>query len=211
MAAVFGDDYGDNRGAARGKPVAPADDEAGVIAERAAREIVLAAAAGNGGAEFGHRRGAEKSVESAGDPYTDKQPCVGNSFRNFALRSNDSRGDGISDSHSHTEPHSENLQQAAAADRGPRANCGRSFGRFRQCEVSKGCAKRSHHIGEMRKCKLEVVNSNGLRFERIQRRTPTKFHLPQAKDSWTRTKCARTIFRMRSGWLSHCSYVPRAN
>src|SRR5260370_507906 len=109
MAAILGDDYGDNRGAARGKPVAPADDEAGVIAERAARKIVLAAAAGNGGAEFGHRRGAEKSVESAGDPYTDKQACVGKSFRNFARRSNDSRRDVISDSHKQTQPHSERL------------------------------------------------------------------------------------------------------
>src|SRR5260370_684353 len=110
MAPILGDDYGDNRGAARGKPVAPADDEAGVIAERAARKIVLAAAAGNGGAEFGHRRGAEKSVESAGDPYTDKQPCVGKSFRNFARRSNDSRRQRIPSSPNHTEPPSPNFQ-----------------------------------------------------------------------------------------------------
>ena len=46
-------------GAASGKPVAPADDESGVVAERAAREIVLAAAARNGRAEFGQGRRAE--------------------------------------------------------------------------------------------------------------------------------------------------------
>jgi len=42
------------------------------------------------------------------------------------------------------------------------------------------------------------------RFE-SQRGLPTKFHLPQAKDSWTGTKCERASFTMESGWVSHWS------
>ena len=34
---------------------------------------------------------------------------------------------------------------------------------------------------------------------------PTKFHLPQAKDSCTGRKWVRVIFLMSSGWPSHCS------
>src|SRR6266852_3969550 len=95
MAAVFGDDDGDGGGAARRKPVAPADDKAGVVAESAAGKIVLATAPRNRRTEFSHRRGAEKCVESAGDPHTDKQPCVRKTLRNFAGRSNDSRSNRI--------------------------------------------------------------------------------------------------------------------
>src|SRR6266568_3939372 len=69
MATVLGDDNGDGCRATSGEPVAPSDDEAGVIAERATRKIVLTATAGNGRAELGHRRGAEKRVESASDPH----------------------------------------------------------------------------------------------------------------------------------------------
>src|SRR4029077_10831282 len=95
MAAVLGDDNGDGGSATRGKPVAPSDDEAGVIAESAARKIVLAAATGNRRAEFGHRRRAEKRVKSASDPHTNKQPRIRKTLRNFAGRSNDSGGNRI--------------------------------------------------------------------------------------------------------------------
>ncbi len=69
MAAVLGDNNGDGGGATRGKPVAPSHDEAGVFADGAAGEIVLATAAGDRSSEFGHRGGAEKSVEAANDPH----------------------------------------------------------------------------------------------------------------------------------------------
>src|SRR6266852_8965432 len=133
MAAVFGDDNGDGGGATRRKPVAPSHNKSRVIAESAAGKIVLATAPRNRRTEFSHRRGAEKCVESAGDPHTDKQPCVRKTLRNFAGRSNDSRSNRISDSHSHSEPHAENLEKAAATGRGREANCGRGFRCARQC------------------------------------------------------------------------------
>ena len=69
MAAVFADNERDGCGsAASGEPVAPADDEAGVLAQSAARKIVLSAAAGNRGAKLGHGRRAAKGVEAANDP-----------------------------------------------------------------------------------------------------------------------------------------------
>src|SRR5579864_1142769 len=56
IAAVFGDDDRDRRGrAARRQPVAPSDDEAGVFADGAAREIVLSAATRNRGAKLRER------------------------------------------------------------------------------------------------------------------------------------------------------------
>ena len=119
VAAVFGDDDGDGgSGAAGGEPVAPADDKTGVIAEGAARKIILAAAAGNGGAEFGHGGCAGECVESTENPNSEKHPGVGEKLGDVAGRSNDAGGDGVADRRSHAEPHAENLKQAAAADGG---------------------------------------------------------------------------------------------
>src|SRR5260370_38985662 len=117
MAAVLGDDKGDAGGAARRKAVATADNKAGVIAEGAARKIVLATAPRNRRAEFSHRRGAEKRVKSAGDPHTDKQPWVRKTLRHFAWQSNDAGGNRISDSHGHSEAHADNLERTAPANR----------------------------------------------------------------------------------------------
>ena len=122
-AAVFGDDDGDGGGgAASREPVAPADDEAGVIADGAAREIVLAAAARNRGAEFGQRRRADKRVESADDPNAEEEINVGEPLRDIAGRAHDARGDSVADGGGDAEPHAENLQQAAATERA--ATCG---------------------------------------------------------------------------------------
>src|SRR5439155_12580862 len=54
--------------------------------------------------------------------------------------------------------------------------------------TSRGFANRSHHIGGIRKCKLEVVNSNATGSEMFYRGVPTKFHLPQPTCSCTGTK-----------------------
>src|SRR5689334_15507383 len=60
MSTVFADDDGDRgSGATGGKPITPADDEPGIFAHRAPREIVLSPAAWNGRAKFGHCGSAE--------------------------------------------------------------------------------------------------------------------------------------------------------
>ena len=112
MSTVFADhNRNRRRGSAGGEPIAPADDEAGVIAESAARKIILAAAAGNRGAEFRDRRSAEQCVESADDPNGEKEPGIRQVFCDVAGSSNDSRGDGVSDGRGHAEPHAENFEE----------------------------------------------------------------------------------------------------
>ena len=128
MAAVFGDNNGDGGSStAGGEPVAPADDESSVIAERAARKIVLAAAAGNRGAKLRHGRCAGECVEPAEDPDAEKHPHIGEEPGDVAGRSNDARSDGVADRRGHAKPHAKNLEQATAAGRVHRANCGRGF------------------------------------------------------------------------------------
>src|SRR6267142_1047370 len=81
VAAVFTDDDGDGGGgAASGEPVAPTHDESCVVAKRAAREIVLAAAAGNRSAKLRHGGRPGKCIESAEDPNCEKHPRIGRSF-----------------------------------------------------------------------------------------------------------------------------------
>src|SRR5713226_2281412 len=119
FAAVFADDDGyGGGGAAGGEPVAPAHDEAGVIAEGAARKIVLTAAARNSGAEFGHGRSTGKRVEAADDPDAEEKINVGEPLRNVAGRANDTSGDGIADRGGNSEPHAEDFEEAAASGGG---------------------------------------------------------------------------------------------
>src|SRR5258708_15056367 len=119
VAAVFADDDGHGGGgAAGGEPVAPADHEACVIAEGAARKIVLPAAARNSGAECRHERSSAKRVESADDPDAEEKINVGEPLRNVAGRTHDSRGDGVADGGGNSEPHAENFEEAAASARG---------------------------------------------------------------------------------------------
>src|SRR5713226_621240 len=119
LAAVLANDDGHRGGgAAGGEPVAPAHDEAGVIAERAARKIVLPAAARNSGAEFRHGRSTGKRVEAADDPDAEEKINVGEPLRNVAGRANDTSGDGIADRGGNSEPHAEDFEEAAASTRG---------------------------------------------------------------------------------------------
>jgi|ERR1700686_970778 len=103
----------------RGEPVAPADDEAGVLAERATRKIILAAAARNRSAEFGQRGRASERIESPDDPDAEEEINVGEPLRNVAGCAHDSGGDGVSDRGGYSEPHAENFEQAATAARDP--------------------------------------------------------------------------------------------
>jgi hypothetical protein len=46
---------------------------------------------------------------------------------NVAGRVKDAGADGVADRRGHAKPHAKNLEQATAADRVRRANCGRGF------------------------------------------------------------------------------------
>lgn len=114
MSHVFADDDGNDRGcAAIGEPVGPADYEAGEIADAAAREIVLATASGNGGAEFGELEGADESVESAAEPNTEEQPATRKTRGDVAGGADNASGDGVADGDSNAETDTENLQERA--------------------------------------------------------------------------------------------------
>ncbi len=69
VAHVFADNNADGTGgAASGKPVAPSNDEARIIAQRAARKIVLSATVGDGRAEFGKLECADQRIKRANEP-----------------------------------------------------------------------------------------------------------------------------------------------
>ncbi len=110
-STIFRDDECDGGGgAAGGEPVAPADDESRIITERAAREIVLAAAAGNRGAKLRHGGCSGKGVEAAEDPNSEKHPRIGQELGDVAGRSSDPGRDSISDRRGDAKPHTENLE-----------------------------------------------------------------------------------------------------
>src|SRR5215469_4260027 len=129
MSAVIADEGGDGGGgAAGGEPVAPADDESGILAQRAAREIVLATAPRNRGAKLGHGGRAAKGVEAAESPDAQKQPCSGQLRGDFSGRVEDAGSNRITDGRGHPEPHAENFQQPPAAlGRCRRHRAGRQF------------------------------------------------------------------------------------
>ena len=112
MRQIFAEDDADGAGgAAGGDPIAPADDEAGVFAESAAREIILAAAGRNQGAEFRELEGAEEGVKGAADPDSDEEPCVGKDCGDAAGSANDADRDGIADGDRDAEADAEDLQE----------------------------------------------------------------------------------------------------
>ena len=112
MRQIFADNDANGAcGAAGGDPVAPADDEAGVFTEGAAREIVLAAAGGNERAEFRELEGAEKGVERSTDPDGDEQPGVGKDGGDAAGGADDADRDGIANGDGDAEADAEDLQE----------------------------------------------------------------------------------------------------
>jgi len=143
---VFPDDDPDRAGAAAGgEPVAPTDDEAGEIADGQPREIVLAAAFGDGGAELGDLKSADQGVESADEPNGEEEPMIGKARGDVAGCVYDAGGDGVAYGDSDTETHAENLEKFAlflVGISGARGEVGgeRVRGR-RQCAISwKMCA-----------------------------------------------------------------------
>ena len=111
---VFADDDADGAGAAAGgEPVAPADDEAGEIADGATREIVLAAAFGYGGAEFGELKGADEGIDRAAEPDTEEKPMIGKARGDVTGSADNAGGNGIADGNGNAETYAENLQEFA--------------------------------------------------------------------------------------------------
>src|SRR4029077_3908525 len=111
---IFAEDDADGAGcAAGGNPVAPADDEASVFAKGAAGEIILAAAGGNEGAEFGDLESAQESVECAADPDGEEEPGVGEDGGDAAGGAENADGDGIADGDGDTEADTEDLEEFA--------------------------------------------------------------------------------------------------
>jgi len=114
MRQIFAEHDADGAGgAAGGDPIAPADDEARIFAEGAAREIILAAAGGDQGAEFGKLEGAEEGVESPADPDGDEQPGVGKDCGDAAGGANDADRNGIADGDGNAETDTEYLKEFA--------------------------------------------------------------------------------------------------
>jgi hypothetical protein len=102
---VLADDERDERGrAARRHPVAPADDEARVVAEAVADEDVLPAGARNERAELGERVGAEERVKRADDPDRDERPEGLEVLGDDAGRAEDARADGVPDRDGQPKP-----------------------------------------------------------------------------------------------------------
>src|SRR5215472_1764570 len=116
MAAVFTDDDGNRCGrAASGKPIAPTDDEAGVVAERTTRKIILTATAGNRGAKLSHGRRASERVKPSENPDAQEQPSIGQLLGDIARRVDDACSDRIPYGGCHPKPHAKDFQQAATA------------------------------------------------------------------------------------------------
>ena len=115
MRHVFADHDADRAsGSAGGQPVAPANDEASVITEGAARKIVLAAAAGNARAEFGELEGTDQSIKRTDKPYAKKQPVVREARGNISGSAHDAGTDGVTDGHRDAETYTQNFQEFAA-------------------------------------------------------------------------------------------------
>ena len=130
MTVVIADDDGNGGSrAASGKPVTPTDDEAGVVTECSAREIILTAAARNRSSELGHGGRTTKSIEPAEHPDSKKQPGVGQSLRDIARSVDNAGSDCVSDGRRHPKPHAQGFQQPTAAVglSGRRQRAGRQF------------------------------------------------------------------------------------
>jgi len=78
-----------------GEPIAPTDDEASEITEGAAREIVLAAALRDGGAEFGELERANEGIKRAYEPSGEEKPRIGKAGGNVSWGADDPGRDGV--------------------------------------------------------------------------------------------------------------------
>ena len=112
MRGVFAEDDANGSGcAAGGDPVTPTDDESSVIAQGAARKIVLATTGWNQRTEFCKLECAKQGVKCATDPDGDEEPGIGKARGNVAGRADNAYGDRVTDSHSNAEADAQDLQE----------------------------------------------------------------------------------------------------
>ena len=161
MRHVLTDDDADGAGGATGgEPVAPADDETGIIAEGAAGKVVLAATFGDRGAEFSKLESADEGVKSATKPDAEEKPVIGEARGDVAGSAHDAGGDGIADGDGDAEADAEDLQELAAVLAGAKRRRGwvgrRGVSRQRQSEVSRSLGSTRHHTFAGQKSKLEM-------------------------------------------------------
>src|SRR5438552_877949 len=115
MNRVFADDDRDRRSCpARRYPIAPADDEAGVVAECMSHENVLTARSRHERAEFRERIGAEECVKAADDPYREKRPERRQTRGDVAGRAQNAGRDRVADDHGQTKSQTEDGKKTAA-------------------------------------------------------------------------------------------------
>src|SRR5207249_8555246 len=98
----------------RGDPVAPADDESGVFAERVACEDILPARTRNHRAEFSQRDRAEQSIESTENPNAEKESRMWQLRRDAARRAKDSGADRVADDDRDAKANAKHAQEVAA-------------------------------------------------------------------------------------------------
>src|SRR5206468_9406963 len=115
-------------GPGSGEPVAPADNEAGIVAERAARKVVLTAASRDRRAELRQRGCSKQGVTSARRPNGEKEPGIRQPPSDVSRRAHNAGSDGVADGGGYSKPHAQNLKQPAAAAR----QCGGGIGWARQ-------------------------------------------------------------------------------
>ena len=112
MRGVFAEDDANGSGcAAGGDPVTPTDDESSVIAQGAARKIVLATTGWNQRTEFCKLECAKQGVKCAADPDGDEEPGIRKARGNIAWRADNAHGDRVADGHRNAEADAQDLQK----------------------------------------------------------------------------------------------------
>ncbi len=118
IARVFTEDDRDGgKAAGRRDPIAPADNESRVIAQRGPREIILPAALRQQRAQFGELQRAQRHVDSARGPRGEVQPGRGQQCRDLARRAHDSGANRVADGHRDPKTDAQRGDQPAAPGR----------------------------------------------------------------------------------------------
>jgi hypothetical protein len=111
---VLGEDHATERDRPAGRdPVAPADDESGILAQAAPHEWVLPPRPGDHRPRLRQRNGAEQRVQASQRPGADEERLAGQARRHLPGGSEDADDDGVADEDRDAEGDAQNLQQLA--------------------------------------------------------------------------------------------------
>ena len=125
------DDRDGGKAAGRRDPIAPADNESRVIAQRGPREIVLPAALRQQRAQLGELQRPERHVNSARGPRGEIQPGRRQQCRDLARGAHDSGANRVADGHRNPKADTQRGDQPAA----PGVSCVNRTGFCRQGET----------------------------------------------------------------------------